>query len=521
MLTLAGFLSAGVSLFLGFYVLRRRRRSRSARYFALLMGANALYAGAYTVELAAPTLEWAVFWLKVEYIGVVLVPVFWFLFSDSYARGGRRVSLRFLPALLLVPAATLVLMWTNELHGWVYAELWLREGVPYSILVSRRGPAFIVITLYLYALLLAGTLRILRNVVLTRGLFRVQGITICLGALLPWLGHALMIFRLSPYNLDLAPFALTISGTVVAVGIFKHRLFDLAPIAWDRVIDAIRDGVIVVDVQDRFVDANAAALRLFPELARLHPGDTAVRFFSELSYRPLVEAGPQETPADSGPDSRFFRFDATAILDTYGHLIGKAVIAADITETRRLMSRLERLATTDELTGTVNRRHFMDMAKRELDRAKRSGDPLSVALFDLDHFKLINDQYGHGAGDAALVAVCDACRTVLRSSDLFCRYGGEEFVILFPETDPRSAMEIAERLRRRIEGVVLASGNAQLKVTASFGVAGSDGTLFSSLAEFLKAADGAMYEAKEQGRNAVCLSIPKPGREEAQGALPF
>jgi len=162
----------------------------------------------------------------------------------------------------------------------------------------------------------------------------------------------------------------------------------------------------------------------------------------------------------------------------------------------------------------------MDMAKRELDRAKRSGGPLSVALFDLDHFKLINDQYGHGAGDAALVAVCDACRTVLRSSDLFCRYGGEEFVILFPETGPRPAMEVAERLRRKIEGIALASGNAQFRVTASFGVAGSEGAP-SSLAEYLKAADEAMYEAKEQGRNTVCLSVPKPGIEETQGALPF
>lgn len=520
MLTIAGILSAGISIFLGLYVLRRRGRSRAARSFALLMGANALYAAAYTVELAAPTLEWAVFWLKVEYIGVVLVPVFWFLFSDAYVRGGRRSSLRFLPVLLVIPAATLVLMWTNELHGWVYAELRLREGVPYSILVSRRGPWFMVNTLYLYALLLAGTLRVLRHLVLTRGLFRFQGITICLGALLPWLGHALMIFRLSPYNLDLAPFALTVSGTAVAVGIFKHRLFDLAPIAWDRVIDAIRDGVIVVDSQDRFVDANAAALRLFPVLEHLHPGDAAENFFAALSYRPSVEAGPQEAAAGAGADARFFRFDATAILDSCGSRIGKAVIAADITETRRLMERLERLATTDELTGTVNRRHFMDMAKRELDRAKRSGGPLSVALFDLDHFKLINDQYGHGAGDAALVAVCDACRTVLRSSDLFCRYGGEEFVILFPETGPRPAMEVAERLRRKIEGIALASGNAQFRVTASFGVAGSEGAP-SSLAEYLKAADEAMYEAKEQGRNTVCLSVPKPGIEETQGALPF
>jgi len=137
--------------------------------------------------------------------------------------------------------------------------------------------------------------------------------------------------------------------------------------------------------------------------------------------------------------------------------------------------------------------------------SRRKDRPVSFAMFDLDHFKKINDRLGHSAGDSALRGVCESCRAELRSTDIFCRYGGEEFVILFPETPPAAAKEIAERLREKIKRTAIAAGDRTFSVTASFGVCGSETGPAETLAEYLRLIDAAMYRAKAAGRNRVVL----------------
>jgi len=170
-------------------------------------------------------------------------------------------------------------------------------------------------------------------------------------------------------------------------------------------------------------------------------------------------------------------------------------------ETRR---NLERLASTDMLTGLNNRRQFMAFAHAEVARAQRYGRPITIALADLDHFKLVNDDYGHEAGDAVLKAFADLVREILRTSDIAGRYGGEEFAFVFPETTPQEASVLAERLRARTEELALPIGDGRhVRLTISLGVA--DASVFS-VEEALRCADMALYEAKESGRNAVVLS---------------
>lgn len=170
-------------------------------------------------------------------------------------------------------------------------------------------------------------------------------------------------------------------------------------------------------------------------------------------------------------------------------------------ETRR---DLERLAATDMLTGLHNRRNFMALAYAEVARAQRYGRPITIALADLDHFKLVNDDYGHEAGDAVLKGFADLVREVLRGSDIAGRYGGEEFAFVFPETTAQEAAVLAERLRVRVDAMALRIANDRhVRLTISLGVA--DASVFS-VEEALRSADQALYQAKESGRNAVVLS---------------
>ncbi len=169
-------------------------------------------------------------------------------------------------------------------------------------------------------------------------------------------------------------------------------------------------------------------------------------------------------------------------------------------ESRRV---LETLANRDGLTGLMNRRHFMQAAEVELQRAQRYRRPVTVAMADLDYFKKLNDTYGHAAGDAVLRAFAEQVRETLRQSDLVCRYGGEEFAFLFPEIGPVETGKLAERLRLACAGhaVPLPDGR-RIKATVSIGLADASECPIEIA---LRHADEALYEAKRQGRDRVVI----------------
>jgi diguanylate cyclase (GGDEF)-like protein len=176
--------------------------------------------------------------------------------------------------------------------------------------------------------------------------------------------------------------------------------------------------------------------------------------------------------------------------------------AAPVLANLRNLAIAENRAATDALTGLPNARSCRDNLKRMTAHAGRSVSPLSAVSFDLDHFKQINDRYGHGAGDDVLAAVGEAVRATLRGSDFGGRFGGEEFLLLLPATDQHGALELAEKVRRAIEA--LEFQQLELKVTASFGIAtypldalDGDG--------LLRMSDRALYLAKSKGRNRVEL----------------
>jgi len=166
----------------------------------------------------------------------------------------------------------------------------------------------------------------------------------------------------------------------------------------------------------------------------------------------------------------------------------------------RTLAHAEQQAATDALTGLPNSRAARDALRRMVAHAGRSVSPLSVILFDLDHFKQINDQHGHAVGDDVLAAVGELVGTVVRESDLAGRYGGEEFILLLPDTGTEGAVVLAEKLRGAVTGLTVPG--ASLRVSASFGVATHplDAVDGESL---VRAADTALYEAKAAGRNRV------------------
>jgi len=172
----------------------------------------------------------------------------------------------------------------------------------------------------------------------------------------------------------------------------------------------------------------------------------------------------------------------------------------------KLRESLRVLALHDPLTGLYNRRYMEDAINRELNRAERSRKPPSLIMIDIDHFKRFNDTFGHDAGDFVLSAIARLVAENIRGSDIACRYGGEELAVLLPETNLECAQDRAEKLRLAIRELGLTHRGKILPApTASFGVAEHSGH-GANLEDFLKAADRALYRAKQEGRDRVCAA---------------
>lgn len=184
------------------------------------------------------------------------------------------------------------------------------------------------------------------------------------------------------------------------------------------------------------------------------------------------------------------------LLDSFAATITVAI------QNAMLHAEVQHMAITDALTGLYNRRGFFELGQREIERFQRFGRPLSLIMLDIDNFKLVNDAYGHTTGDIVLRELSKSCRAIIRQVDIFGRYGGDEFVILLPETDTFMACEVADRMRREVEEMALHLDQSEIKVTVSLGVSRAVKDTHS-LAGLLERADTALYKAKHNGRNRI------------------
>jgi diguanylate cyclase (GGDEF)-like protein len=189
-------------------------------------------------------------------------------------------------------------------------------------------------------------------------------------------------------------------------------------------------------------------------------------------------------------------------VDEGGRIVRLFGIDQDITDLKVTEERLRRLARTDDLTGMNNRRHFMERAVIEIERSRRYGRPLSFMILDVDHFKNINDTFGHGVGDVVLKALGARCMSFLRAPDTLGRLGGEEFGALLPETEAAAALELVDRLRQVLSETRVDVNGQIIQFTVSIGVSAlkaGDG----DVSDMLRRADDALYRAKSMGRNRV------------------
>ena len=198
----------------------------------------------------------------------------------------------------------------------------------------------------------------------------------------------------------------------------------------------------------------------------------------------------------------------TPLAGSLNLVTGYLIIFSDITRRKETEKNLQHLAVTDPLTGLFNRRHFLNIAERELQLSRRYSKPIAFLMLDLDRYKFFNDTYGHAAGDNLMKLVISVCSQNLRNTDVFSRYGGDEFYIMLPETNQEQACNLAERLREAVRNTPIDLGGTEIRMTMSIGISATNGSEQNiSLNDLLERADAAMYKAKESGRDRIWLHV--------------
>jgi len=486
-----------------------------------------IWAAAYALVWDAVPIGLKVFWLKVMYLGVVMVPTLFLVFTLQITYQEHRLTFWNIVLLSIEPILTLVIVWVVPRLAFASIETATKNG--FVILHVRRGLWFLINTYYSFALVLFSFYTLWLSSRHANSFFKRQYRLVLYGSIIPF---AFSVYTQTKFvalsDLDLAPVAFGVSGIIYVYAIFRHQFMDLIPVARGRLIEKMSDGVLVIDEQGRIIDINPAMQSFLEEEPDFYLGRNVSEALTVSAENADKLMGESETQIELNfphDPSRYLDLRATPLYDDDQRVNGRLIVFRDITSRKEverdlryamdrmqtqlieigiLQSQLREQAIRDALTNLFNRRYLEETLERELARAARELYHLCIVMMDIDHFKDVNDTYGHEAGDIVLRTLADTVTKQSRHGDFVCRYGGEEFVLVMPNIDIDVARERAQELHRLIESLCVPYGDSKLSITISMGLAWYPAH-GETKEDLLRAADRALYTAKHTGRNQVAV----------------
>lgn len=473
--------------------------------FALMCLCAAVYSLGYAMELNSGSFDRIMFWNYFQYAGLPLIPAFWLIFALQYCGKGHILTPGVYVLVFIFPAVTMAMRFTNDMHHLFYAKVYLYNNGLFNLIDIQKGFWYYVNFVYASLAEILSSFLYWRLFFKTNSKIRSHTLIMFLASVFPWMSTVVITLFRTPYGIDIGPFTIAMSSVFFLLGFFKYNFLNLKPIARDKVFEWSDDGIIILDSRYIIIDFNLSASKIINALCRESIGQDIrdhLKGYEEL-LNSIANSNEAQLRMQRGENSCYYSVKCLEIFDKRGGIIGYLVYLHDITAHVNTLEKLNYIACTDELTGILNRRHFAKLSENELSRAKRYNHPLSFIILDIDFFKEVNDRFGHLAGDEVLKNISRICRKTIRASDLLGRFGGEEFIILMPETHIEDAVSLAGRICKNIESSKILYNGQSINVTVSLGVTGTDSVKDQDLNAFFKLADQALYNAKACGRNCV------------------
>ena len=618
----------------------RRRRLPGGIALLTLSLATLEWTLGYGLELGAPTLSAKLLLTNLEYIGIATIPGAWLVFALQYTQHGKWVNARRLVALAVVPAITLVLLWTNALHGFMQQNIALDTTGPFAAISKTFGPWFWVHYAYTVFLLFIGSVLLLQHLVSTTRSHRGQAVSLLIAVAPPWIANVFHLARIYPiHRLDLTPIAFGVSVLALTVAIYRYRLLELIPLAVNVAVREIGVGLIIADAKENIVSLNPAAERMVGASSNALIGQTVPEVIPPLA----ATKPPHATEWHVQPEKRGLSLELQQwpLTDRAGNALGQAITLHDITQQKeaelafatsndrmvrlheashrlatleseheilayvvrtceqelpfvtpivyvatgdtlhpatdthaseqatspilvegtgpvaaayrsrtlvrptssdrtlyvpipevgvlvariegpgslseedgrwielllqhvsedvkrvRLRQKLQEQARRDVLTGVFNRRHLLDAIRTEGARASRSKHRLAFVMLDVNGFKAVNDRLGHHVGDRVLAEIGQFLLQQVREYDVVIRYGGDEFLLILPETGDE-ADDIVERIRQTFETWADNANWLTVPLSLATGIARWDPQAPISWERAVRESDRAMYEDKKR-----------------------
>jgi diguanylate cyclase (GGDEF)-like protein len=490
-----------VTSVLGAYTLLRCENRNGAPFIAVLASAF-LYTLGYLLQTISGDAERASLAFIVTFTGASYLAPAYLYFVAEYCE--TRIPRMCASVLIGLPFIYIILVATTDMHGLIFASYSYVTDKPVHFLDIVPGPFYYILHAYTLVSVVVMAVLIARRFQVKIAKYRTNLVLLLAGAVFFMLMNALFLLKFSPYGINPVHTFTTILVLMLYFCIMRCNLMDIMPFVSEKVLSSVRDALIIVDPNNLFLRANDAAYSLFPRLRGFEKGvplSQLVEWPGELLPGEELVCG--DTITFCLPENRYYTATIDGIVEKRGAVQGYIIIIQDITESVMLTKKLEEFAYTDVLTGTNNRRHFMNLALAQVERVRRSNSEAFIVLFDVDHFKAVNDTHGHIIGDRVLKCIADRVKEAIRPYDLFGRYGGEEFILFVADISEEDITCYTERIRMAINSAPITYEGMELTVTASFGIARL--VTEEGLNAAIKLADAALYEAKGSGRNRTVL----------------
>ena len=487
---------------LALYVWRDSGHQAITPRFSIVLILASIWSFCFALEIAADKLDVKIFFSSLQFVAIALLPVA--ILSLAMKFTGRIRIYRIGMVLSGIFAGiTILLVLTGSMHSLFRYDYHVIQIYGFYQLVGTDGLWYRVFAVTGNLTMLAAFVILLDYMFRAPRLYRRQAMMMILALLLPQISNTLYLLGISPLPyFNITPMLFLISGIVILLGVVEVQLLEVVPVARATIIDKMQDAIIVMDGRNRVVDINPVGCRLVEQKIDEVIGQpiqkVVARWPEVLHLYGSASQAQGEIKIIETHGTYYYELQIFPILGPAGRVSGRLAIIRNITDRKRTEEELRYLGTHDSLTGLYNRAFF----EAEMTRLEKSRQyPISIVMIDLDGVKKVNDRYGHDVGDELFRLSGKILRSVLRSEDVAARIGGDEFAILLPNTDEKSAAKIVQRLRKTVASQPSAG---PVRVSMSIGVATALGS--AELRPVFKQADTLMYEDKGTVRSRGKIS---------------